>query len=229
MKTILAIYLVEATLKLTKTISSAQGRHRRSKADCGQSVLHKCLWLASQRPQHPGCLQFVRKPDCSATRFISSPPGVRTVWHLKSLLVYSLCGAKTCVDRQGVLPYPRFWASTKPFGTPLGPYLVKWSLTVIMILAPPAGDAFSFITDLSVYPSSFFAFLLSVGLFLVRHRRKKLNLPRPAFRAWDVTVIFTILVNLFLLIMPWYPPTGGIYAGDVSFLYCAYVITGIGM
>jgi amino acid transporter len=49
--------------------------------------------------------------------------------------------------RQGVLPYPRFWASTKPFGTPLGPYLVKYVLTLIMILAPPAGDAFNFSTS----------------------------------------------------------------------------------
>lgn len=46
--------------------------------------------------------------------------------------------------RQGVLPWPRFWASTKPLGTPLGPYFVKWLLTIIMILAPPAGDAFNF-------------------------------------------------------------------------------------
>ena len=46
--------------------------------------------------------------------------------------------------RQGVLPFPRFWASTRPFGTPLGPYFVKWAMTMIMILAPPAGDAFNF-------------------------------------------------------------------------------------
>lgn len=46
--------------------------------------------------------------------------------------------------RQGVLPFPRFWASTKPFGTPLGPYFCKWFLTVIMIIGPPAGDAFNF-------------------------------------------------------------------------------------
>ena len=46
--------------------------------------------------------------------------------------------------RQGVLPFPRFWASTRPFGTPLGPYSVKWVLTTIMIIAPPAGDAFNF-------------------------------------------------------------------------------------
>jgi amino acid transporter len=46
--------------------------------------------------------------------------------------------------RQGVLPFPRFWASTKPFGTPTGPYFIKWALTVLMIVAPPAGDAFNF-------------------------------------------------------------------------------------
>lgn len=48
--------------------------------------------------------------------------------------------------RQGVLPFPSFWVSTRPFGTPLGPYLVKYALTVLMILAPPAGDAFNFCT-----------------------------------------------------------------------------------
>lgn len=53
--------------------------------------------------------------------------------------------------RQGVLPFPRFWASTRPFGTPLGPYAVKWSLTVIMILAPPAGDAFNFSKSMISY------------------------------------------------------------------------------
>ena len=50
----------------------------------------------------------------------------------------------TLVNRQGVLPFPRFWASTRPFGTPLGPYLIKWAMTILMILAPPAGDAFNF-------------------------------------------------------------------------------------
>jgi hypothetical protein len=49
-----------------------------------------------------------------------------------------------CSQRQGVLPYPAFWASTRPFGTPLGPYILKYGLTLIMIIAPPFGDAFNF-------------------------------------------------------------------------------------
>ena len=50
----------------------------------------------------------------------------------------------TLIVRQGVLPFPRFWASTRPFGTPLGPFFVKWAMTLLMILAPPAGDVFNF-------------------------------------------------------------------------------------
>ncbi|KAK0733120.1 amino acid permease-domain-containing protein [Lasiosphaeria miniovina] len=145
-------------------------------------------------------------------------------------LVAVLLGSSRLIrecGRQGVLPFPRFWASTRPFGTPLGPYALKWALTIIMIIAPPAGDAFNFVTDLQVYPSAFFNVVMAVGIYLVRIRRKHLGLPRAEFRAWDPIIVFNILVNLYLLIMPWYPPAGGIYAGDVSFWYATYVVTGI--
>lgn len=46
--------------------------------------------------------------------------------------------------RQGVLPWTDFWASTKPFGTPIGPYVFKWAITALIILAIPSGDAFNF-------------------------------------------------------------------------------------
>jgi hypothetical protein len=70
---------------------------------------------------------------------------------------------------------------------------------------------------------------MAVGLFIVRWRRKRLNLPRPTFKAWDAIIIFNILVSTYLLVMPWYPPAGGPYAGDVSFWYATYVVTGIAM
>ncbi|KAL7941871.1 amino acid transporter [Trichoderma barbatum] len=131
--------------------------------------------------------------------------------------------------RQGVLPWTKFWVSTYPLGTALGPYLFKYGITLIMILAPPAGDAFNFVSDLRIYPGSFFDFLMSVGLLIVRHRRKALNLPRPAFKAWDIVIWFSILKNLYLLIMPWYPPAGGAKGGDVSFWYATYVVASIGI
>ena len=137
-------------------------------------------------------------------------------------------------ERQGTLPFAAFWVSTRPFGTPLGPYGLKWAMTILLILAPPAGDAFNFVVDLANYPQSFFYFLMALGLYLVRYRRGKLGLPRlrsqeGGFRAWDIAVLFTIAINLYLLVMPWYPPPGGVTGGDVSFWYATYVVTGIGM
>jgi amino acid transporter len=56
------------------------------------------------------------------------------------------------VARQGLLPYPTFFASTRPFGTPLGPVALKYAITVLAISAIPARDAFNFLLDLGSYP-----------------------------------------------------------------------------
>ncbi|KFZ13115.1 hypothetical protein V501_03868 [Pseudogymnoascus sp. VKM F-4519 (FW-2642)] len=117
------------------------------------------------------------------------------------------------LSSQGVLPYPAFWASTQPFGTPLGPYAFKYVLTLLMVLAPPFGDAFDFLVDLKSYPDAVFAGCVAVGVFLIRRQRKRINAERPEFKTWDV----------------WVPPAGGINAGSVSFFYATYCFTGIGI
>ena len=89
----------------------------------------------------------------------------------------------------------------------------------------------NFVVDLSTFPQAFFYLLMAIGLLFVRHRRKKLGVARTRgdFRAWDVLIAITIAVNLYLLVMPWYPPPGGATGGDVSFWYGTYIVTGIGM
>ncbi|KAL4994398.1 amino acid permease-domain-containing protein [Aspergillus recurvatus] len=133
--------------------------------------------------------------------------------------------------RQGVLPFTKFWVSTRPFGTPLGPYAVIWFMTALMILAVPAGDAFTFVNDLGLFPAAAFNLAMAVGIYVVRWRRRNapVHLPEPEFKAWHVAIIFNILVQAYLLIMPWYPPDGGQYAGDVSFWYATYAVTGLGI
>lgn len=151
------------------------------------------------------------------------------------------------LTRQGVLPYPRFWASTRPFNTPLLPYLLKWVLTVIVVIAPPAGDAFNFskclfpklfhrkyakrytVVDLQSYPSNVFSLLMTLGLFFVRKRRLSIGAPKTEFRAWNVVLVFALAVNVYILVLPWVPPAGGIYGGDVSFFYATYCIVGLAM
>ncbi|TQN64135.1 High-affinity methionine permease [Colletotrichum shisoi] len=133
------------------------------------------------------------------------------------------------IGRQGVLPFTNFWVSTKPFGTPLGPYLLKWTMTFIMIIAPPAGDAFSFVVDLASYPSAIFNFAMTFGVFIIRRRRQRSGIGRSEFRAWDIVVAFFLAIQVFILAMPWWPPKGGPYAGSVSFWYATYCVVGIGI
>jgi amino acid transporter len=131
------------------------------------------------------------------------------------------------IARQGVLPWTEFWVSTKPFGTPLGPYLLKWVFTIIMIVAPPAGDAFQFVVSLKSYPDAIFHVALGAGLIFLRRRRDRSGTPRSDFRAWWVVVVLYLLSQIYLLVMPWIPPVGGIYAGTVSFFYATHMIVGI--
>ena len=120
--------------------------------------------------------------------------------------------------RQGVLPFPRFWTTTRPFNSPGGPILLKWALTVLVILALPKGDAFTFVVDLQSYPSQLFALLNVVGVWLIRKQRKETGLGRGEYQAWNVALVFSVLVSAFLLIMPLVPPAKGIYGGNVSFV-----------
>lgn len=70
---------------------------------------------------------------------------------------------------------------------------------------------------------------MALGIYIVRWRRKKLQLERSGFRAWHVAIIFTLAINAFMLVGPWYPPATGAHGGDVSFWYATYVVTGIAM
>jgi hypothetical protein len=70
---------------------------------------------------------------------------------------------------------------------------------------------------------------MGIGIYLVRHRHKRLGIPRPSFRAWNICVIFNILVQSYVLILSWYPPDGGADGGDVSFWYATYIVTGYGV
>ena len=49
------------------------------------------------------------------------------------------------LGREGILPFSRLWASNKPFNAPLAGLFEHWLVSVIIMLAPPPGDAYNFI------------------------------------------------------------------------------------
>lgn len=48
------------------------------------------------------------------------------------------------LGREGILPYSRLWASNKPFNAPLAGLFEHWVVSLVIILAPPPGDAYNF-------------------------------------------------------------------------------------
>jgi hypothetical protein len=104
--------------------------------------------------------------------------------------------------------------------------VLKWALTCIVILALPFGDAFNLLVDLRSYPDSVFIFLMVVGIYHLRYRRRTEGLPPANFQAWHAALLFSAAICLFLLIMPWYPPDDG---GNGSFWYATYCAVGIGL
>ncbi|KAJ2916587.1 hypothetical protein MD484_g3834, partial [Candolleomyces efflorescens] len=131
------------------------------------------------------------------------------------------------VARQGLLPYPGFFASTKPFGTPLGPVALKGFLTVIVILAVPARDTFNFVLDLASYPHLIFQAAMVVGVWILRKRRAEQGIPPSRLQARNALIIAYLASSILLLVLPWVPPEPG--QGDVSFWYATYCVAGLAL
>jgi Amino acid permease len=96
---------------------------------------------------------MIRMTDCSRMCLLiwAIPLPLSSVSHQKQTVGQARVLRE--VARQGLLPYPTFFASTRPFGTPLGPVALKYALTVLVISLLPARDAFNFLLDLASYPN----------------------------------------------------------------------------
>lgn len=70
---------------------------------------------------------------------------------------------------------------------------------------------------------------MTIGLYIIRQRRKRSGIGRSEFRAWHVAVLYFLAYQIFILAMPWWPPADGPNGGDVSFWYATYCVVGIGM
>jgi len=128
--------------------------------------------------------------------------------------------------REGVIPFSRFFASNRPFGSPFAALGLHWLVSVICILAPPPGDAYNFILNLVSYPLAIINAAISGGLLVLYIRRN----PdwQPSFRAsWPVTLFF-FLSNVFLSVAPLVPPAPGQSVYE-SLPYYLHVVVGLGV
>ncbi|KAI9689679.1 MAG: hypothetical protein M1820_010108 [Bogoriella megaspora] len=124
--------------------------------------------------------------------------------------------------KEGVIPFPKFWASSWPAGAPSAGLLLHFIPSFVVIVAIPFGDAFNFIIDVEGYPTSIIALFVVSGLLYLRWKKPELERP---FKVWLPVALFFLISQCFLIVAPFLRPPGG--KGDTSLPYWLYPIIGI--
>ncbi|KAK8191314.1 amino acid/polyamine transporter I [Phyllosticta capitalensis] len=132
------------------------------------------------------------------------------------------------LGREGVLPFSKFFASNWPFNAPLAGLFEHWVVSVVIMLAPPPGDAYNFIVNVISYPLAIVNTFVSGGLIHLYLNRDKYNW-HPPCRATLPVVVFFLLSNIYLVVAPYVPPetaSQNVYESLPYYLHCV-VGTGI--
>lgn len=126
------------------------------------------------------------------------------------------------LGKDGLLPFSKFFASYRPFGTPMAGLFAQWAVSVVIILAPPPGDAYNFIINLISYPLSIVNVMVALGLIVMNLNREKYKWRSPIKATLPVSGFF-FLSSLYLVIAPYIPPveeTQNIYTNLPYWLHC---------
>ncbi|KAK6463754.1 high affinity methionine permease [Scheffersomyces coipomensis] len=114
------------------------------------------------------------------------------------------------LGREGALPISRFWATSKPFGTPFVGLMEHWIVCIVTMVAPPPGDAYNFILNLISYPLNVVNTVLAAGLLYVYYKKSRgLIQWNPPIKASLPVIIFFFLASLYLIVAPYIPPVDG--------------------
>ncbi|TDL24519.1 amino acid transporter [Rickenella mellea] len=115
------------------------------------------------------------------------------------------------LGREGILPHSVFFASSKPFGAPLAGITWQYTISCLVVLAPPPGDAYTFTLNLASYPLALINALIAAGLLFL-HTRTSASFGytwKAPFCAWTPAISFFFLSNVFLAVVPFVPPEKG--------------------
>ncbi|KAI8931087.1 hypothetical protein NX059_012098 [Plenodomus lindquistii] len=125
------------------------------------------------------------------------------------------------LGREGILPCSPLWASNRPFNAPLAGLFEHWLVSVIIMLAPPPGDAYNFILNVISYPLAIVNVFVAGALVHLYLNRSKWNW-NPPFSATLPVAIFFLLSNIYLVVAPFVPPTDGnsVYETLPYWLHC---------
>jgi amino acid transporter len=125
------------------------------------------------------------------------------------------------IARQGTLPLPDFVSSTKPFHAPMGALIVHF-IPSLLVICLPAGNIYSFILDLELFPAQYFVLASAFGLLWLRRKRPELRRP---YKAFPPAVWVRIALSVALLVAPFVPRKGLTFLEHLSQVSYAFVGT----
>ncbi|AET38178.1 Mup1p Ecym_2450 [Eremothecium cymbalariae DBVPG len=137
------------------------------------------------------------------------------------------------LGREGVLPFSGFFATSKPLESPMVGLFQHFIVCTITILGPPPGDAYNFVMNLISYPMNIVNFTISSGLLWLywQHRKGQVKW-NPPIKAGVFAVTFFMLANLYLIVVPYIPPSGGktVYKSLPYWIHCVvtWIVFGFG-
>ena len=126
------------------------------------------------------------------------------------------------LGRDNILPFSKIWKSSKPLNTPLAGLFEHWVVSIIIMLAPPPGDAYNFILNLISYPLSCVNAAIALALIILTIRRKHYNWNPPIKATLPVTIFF-FLSSLYLVVAPFLAPSTpeeNVYEDLPYYLHC---------
>ncbi|KAJ7600512.1 APC amino acid permease [Mycena floridula] len=113
------------------------------------------------------------------------------------------------LGREGVLPFPAFFASNKPFNAPFSGMFAIYVISCYFVVVPPPGDAYLFMLSLSSYSAALINTFVALGLVLLYTKAFREWDWNPPFRAPRFIVGLFFLSNVFLVLVPFIPPAPG--------------------
>jgi len=113
------------------------------------------------------------------------------------------------LGREGILPYSSLFASNKPFNAPLAGLAAQWLVSSLIMISAPPGDAFLFIMGLSSYCLALINAAVALGLLILHTPSHRVWNWSPPFKAPRWAVTFYLIVNAFLIAVPFVPPSAG--------------------
>ncbi len=144
---------------------------------------------------------------------------------------FAMPRVKQELAKEGILPFPRFWASDWPFNAPSGAILLHWTFTSALILGSNTTDVYTFITNVFIYSGNWIKGMSSPRphspkCYLIIRTALILSLPvflaiglvylnfatserwadqRTTFRSSPLLTIFWIVSLLFVQAAPFIP------------------------